>query len=144
MMIDIVMRSAVSEQSILGSTLIFLRCNGGEEVRSWQKSSLGLVPRGVSPWIDEGKQVPDILVTHFCLKMLTLPHEFRCFTWWNQAHCFVLQTISQSKLKSFSIGMMNAGLKKPVKSKQEAEEKKKVSIRCHFIVVIFTIMRSMM
>lgn len=41
--------------------------------------------------------------------------------------CF-LQTISQSKLKSFSIGMMNAGLKKPAKSKQDAEEKKKVSI----------------
>ncbi|XP_020630769.1 U2 snRNP-associated SURP motif-containing protein-like [Orbicella faveolata] len=36
-----------------------------------------------------------------------------------------MKTISQSKLKSFSIGMMNAGLKKPVKSKQDAEEKKK-------------------
>ena len=37
-----------------------------------------------------------------------------------------LQTISQSKLKSFSVGMMNAGLKKPSKSKQDVEEKKKV------------------
>jgi len=38
--------------------------------------------------------------------------------------------------------MMNAGLKKPVKSKQDAEEKKKVSIGCHCTVVIFPIMRS--
>jgi len=36
--------------------------------------------------------------------------------------------------------MMNAGLKKPVKSKQDAEEKKKVSIRRHRTVLIFTIM----
>lgn len=43
---------------------------------------------------------------------------------------FFMQTISQSKLKSFSIGMMNAGLKKPAKSKQDAEEKKKVSVNC--------------
>lgn len=39
-----------------------------------------------------------------------------------------LQTISQSKLKSFSVGMMNAGLKKPSKSKQDVEEKKKVRV----------------
>ncbi|XP_015749110.1 PREDICTED: U2 snRNP-associated SURP motif-containing protein-like [Acropora digitifera] len=36
-----------------------------------------------------------------------------------------MKTISQSKLKSFSVGMMNAGLKKPAKSKQDVEEKKK-------------------
>ncbi|XP_073256675.1 U2 snRNP-associated SURP motif-containing protein-like [Porites lutea] len=36
-----------------------------------------------------------------------------------------MKTISQSKLKSFSVGMMNAGLKKPSKSKQDVEEKKK-------------------
>ncbi|KAJ7390317.1 U2 snRNP-associated SURP domain-containing protein [Desmophyllum pertusum] len=36
-----------------------------------------------------------------------------------------MKTISQSKLKSFSIGMMNAGLKKPSKSKHESDEKKK-------------------
>ena len=39
-----------------------------------------------------------------------------------------LQTISQNKLKSFSVGMMNAGLKKPSKSKQDVEEKKKVRV----------------
>ncbi|XP_068686027.1 U2 snRNP-associated SURP motif-containing protein-like [Montipora foliosa] len=36
-----------------------------------------------------------------------------------------MKTISQSKLKSFSVGMMNAGLKKSAKSKQDVEEKKK-------------------
>ncbi|KAJ7369313.1 hypothetical protein OS493_039851, partial [Desmophyllum pertusum] len=41
-------------------------------------------------------------------------------------HHLFMQTISQSKLKSFSIGMMNAGLKKPSKSKHESDEKKKV------------------
>ena len=74
MMIDIVMRSSVSEQSILGGMVFFPRCNGGEEARSWQKSSLGLVPRGISPRIDEGKQALDILINNFLSKIFILHH----------------------------------------------------------------------
>lgn len=48
-----------------------------------------------------------------------------------QSKFLFLQTISQSKLKSFSVGMMNAGLKKPAKSKQDVEEKKKVGEEDH-------------
>ncbi|CAH3149384.1 unnamed protein product [Pocillopora meandrina] len=36
-----------------------------------------------------------------------------------------MKTISESKLKSFSVGMMNAGLKKPARSKLDSDEKKK-------------------
>ena len=38
-----------------------------------------------------------------------------------------LQTISENKLKAFSVGLMNAGLKKTSKVKQDLEIKKKVS-----------------
>ena len=39
----------------------------------------------------------------------------------------MLQSISENKLKAFSVGMMNATLKKSSKVKQDIEEKKKVT-----------------
>lgn len=127
------MRGDVLEQSIPGSTLVFPTCNGGEEVRSWQKSSLGLNPRGVSSRIDEGKQASTMAALSFPWKYFFLHHNFdvsRSKVKRIASRFLTMQTISESKLKSFSIGMMNVGLKKPAKSKQDVEEKKKVPEKC--------------
>ena len=130
-----VMRSHLLEQSTSGrfSTTI-QHVMAGKKSEPEKNLPWGLTPEGLTP----GSMKVSWNLTSVLSFYLAIDLEFKISTFHRQSNAlqwmYSLQTISESKLKSFSVGMMNAGLKKPARLKLDSDEKKKVSLNCGFVL----------